>query len=65
MKELDFEQDRSQLVAYVVDKVLLAEMGDKQAMSYIEYLWDTDSDLLADAYEAVRALDDLEAYYVG
>ena len=65
MKELDFEQDRSQLVAYVVDKVLLAEMGDKQAISYIEYLWDTDSDLLADAYEAVRALDDLEAYYVG
>ena len=65
MKELDFEQDRSQLVAYVVDKVLLAEMGDKQAISYIEYLWDTDSDLLADAYEAVRALEELEAYYVG
>jgi hypothetical protein len=65
MRELDFEQDRSQLVAYVVDKILLSEMGDKQAISYIEYLWDTDSDLLADAYEAVRALEELEAYYVG
>ena len=65
MRELDFEQDRAQLVAYVVDKILLSEMGDKQAISYIEYLWDTDSDVLADAYEAVRALAELEAYYVG
>lgn len=63
MRELDFNTDYSELVDYVADKLLLAEMGDVKAMSYIEFLWDYDSDLLADAQDLVLQLDNLEYYY--
>lgn len=65
MRELDFNEDRAALVDYVADKLLLAELGDPQAMSYIEYLWDEDPELLADAQDLVRSLDNLEEYYLG
>ena len=65
MRELDFNEDRAALVDYVADKLLLAELGDKQAMSYIEYLWDEDPELLSDAQDLVRVLDNLEEYYLG
>lgn len=54
MTELDFNTDRADLVAYVADKVLLAEAGDEQAINYIEYLWDADPDLLDAARESVE-----------
>ena len=65
MRELDFNEDRAALVDYVADKLLLAELGDQQAMSYIEYLWDEDPELLADAQDLVRVLDNLEEYHIG
>ena len=63
MRELDFNTDYNTLVDYVADKLLLAELGDEKAMSYIEFLWDYDSELLADAQDLVRMLDSLEDYY--
>lgn len=65
MRDLDFNEDRAALVDYVADKLLLAELGDQQAMSYIEYLWDEDPELLSDAQDLVRVLDNLEEYYLG
>ena len=65
MRELDFNEDRAALIDYVADKLLLAELGDAQAMSYIEYLWDEDPKLLSDAQDLVRVLDNLEEYYLG
>ena len=65
MRELDFNEDRAALVDYVADKLLLAELGDAQAMSYNEYLWDEDPELLSDAQDLVRVLDNLEEYYLG
>ena len=65
MRELNFNEDRAALVDYVADKLLLAELVDQQAMSYIEYLWDEDPELLADAQDLVRMLDNLEEYYLG
>jgi hypothetical protein len=52
MTELDFDQDRARLIDYVVDKICLMESGDDQAISFIEYLWDVDPELLEDSYEA-------------
>ena len=63
MRELDFNENREALVDYVADQLLLSEMGDARAISYIEFLWDHDSGLLADAQEVVRMLDNLEDYY--
>ena len=53
MTELNFNEDRAHLIEYVMDKILLAEAGDEQALSYIEFLWDHDPELLEDAKEAL------------
>lgn len=65
MQELDFTQDRAALVEYVADKLILAECGDKQAMSYIEFLWDDNPDLLMDAQDYLQILDSIEFHYTG
>lgn len=63
--ELDFEQDRGVLLDYVADKLILAECGDEAAISFIEFLWDREPDLLAEAQDLVRTLDSIEDYYIG
>lgn len=63
--ELDFEQDRSVLLDYVADKLILAECGDESAISFIEFLWDREPDLLSEAQDLVLTLDSIEDYYIG
>lgn len=53
MPELDFNQDRSLLIEYVIARILEAESGDAKAINYIEYLWGTDPELLETAREAL------------
>ena len=48
MRELDFNESYSDRVAYVADCIL---SGSESAMSYIEYLWDREPDLIRDAEE--------------
>jgi len=54
MTELNFDLDRAGLIEYVMDKIYLAEAGDKDAIGYLEFLWDHDPELLEDAQEAVE-----------
>lgn len=63
--ELDFNQDHGVLLDYVADKLILAECGDEAAISFIEFLWDREPDLLAEAQDLVRTLDSIEEYYIG
>lgn len=59
MRELDFNEDRAALVEYVADKIQLAECGDEQAINYIEFLWDDNPELLADAQDYLRVLEEM------
>jgi len=53
MPELDFNQNRSDLIEYVIARILEAESGDPQAINYIEFLWGADPELLDEAKEAL------------
>jgi len=59
MKELDFNEDRAALVEYVADQIQLAEANDEPAIRYLEFLWDENPDLLMDAQDYLRNLDEL------
>lgn len=57
MKELDFETDKGWLVEYVADKIQLAEVGDERAIQYIEFMWDYDPEVLEEAQDYLRAVE--------
>lgn len=61
MKELDFNADRSAAIEYVADQIMLAESGDARAISYLEFLWDEDYELLRLASDYLQAVE-LGAY---
>jgi len=53
--ELDFNMEKPALIWYVADQIMLAESGEKRAVSFIEFMWDRDPDALAEAYDLIRA----------
>jgi len=59
MMALDFHSDYPSLVEYVADKIQLAECNDEQAIRYLEFLWDENPELLADAQDYLRNLEEL------
>ena len=54
MKELNFNENYSDQVAYVADCIL---SGSESAMNYINYLWDREPDLIRDAEEYLYLYD--------
>lgn len=51
MQDLDFSVDRSKSIEYVAEQIQLADSGDARAMSFIEFLWDEDPELLQESYK--------------
>lgn len=58
--ELDFDTPRDQRIEYVIDKLWLAESGDEQAQSFVEYVWSADPELMEEAYNLFNA--EMRAY---
>jgi hypothetical protein len=61
MTALDFNEDRSIKLEYVMDRIQEARAGDFTSGNYCLFIMDTDGDLYS---EAEAALADLEAYYL-
>ena len=57
MKPLDFnDDDRAAAVEYVADQIILAEGADPRAINYLEFLWDEDPELYAEARDYIQAV---------
>ena len=50
--ELDFEVTYHDRIEYISQQLILAEGGDNGALNFIEFMWDRDPDLLAEAAKA-------------
>lgn len=52
MTELNFNEDRAFNIDYTIKRLGEMESGCPEAIRYIEWLWDTNPELLEDAREA-------------
>ena len=59
--ELDFESDID-AVAYVAREMLKAEQNDERAISFIEFVWDRNPDLIEQARELLNHVDHRELF---